>query len=226
MRQGMATDAEIAVLEALAAQGEILESKMGTCTPPFRSRLRLVDRQRCLLLLDRSSDEAANMALLALPRADLQVEWGEWRIAFVAGNLVAFSHEGSEAIRLDFPDAVAISRRRMYQRTQDPRPPLQCEAYPGAAAAFEAVITDVSQGGIGIVIDSAAALMPGTVLPGCRLVCPDCEPVIVDLEVRHTTIDRLPGGLKVVRAGCRFLNLSPAVMGLIAKYVDTKPPGG
>lgn len=221
----MATDAEIAVLEALAAQGEILESKTGVCTPPFRSRLRLVDKQRCLLLLDRCSDEAANMALLALPCADLQVEWGEWRIVFVARNPVAFSHEGTEAIRLDFPDAVAISRRRMYQRTQDPRPSLQFEVYSGTTAAVEAVITDVSQGGIGMVIDSATALMPGMVLTGCRIECPDCEPVIVDLEVRHTAPDRLPGGRQIIRAGCRFLSLSPAAMGLVAKYVDTEPPG-
>ena len=222
----MATDAEIAVLEALAAQGEILQTKTGTCDPPFRSRLRLVDRQRCLLLLDRCSDEAANMALLALPRADLQVEWGEWRITFVARNLVAFPHEGTEAIRLDFPDAVAISRRRIYQRTQNPRPPLLFEAYFGTTVVFEAEVTDVSQGGVGIVIDSAAALEPGTILAGCRLECPDSEPVIVDLEVRHTTKAGLPGGRQVTHAGCRFLRLSPSAMGLVAKYVDAKPPAG
>lgn len=223
----MATEAEIAILEELAAQGQILESKTGACIPPFRSRLRLVDRQRYVLLVDRSSDEAANMALLALPRADVQVGWGEWRIEFVAGNPVAFPHQGTETIRLDLPDAVAISRRRIYRRTQDPRPPLRCEAYSGAAAIFEAEVTDVSLGGIGMEIDSDDAMLEaGMVLAGCRLQCPDREPVIVDLEIRYTTTIMLPSGRQVVRAGCRFLNLSSAAMGLVVKYVDAKPLGG
>ncbi len=221
----MATDAEMAVLEALAAQGEILASKTGADTPPFRSRLRLVDRQRCLLLLDRCSDEAANMALLALPRAKLEVEWGEWHIAFVAGNPGAFSHEGTEVIRLDFPDAIAIRRRRMYRRTPDPRPRLWCEAYSGGAAVFEAVLTNVSQGGLGLEIDSATRLNPGMILAGCRIQSQDREQVIVDLEVRHTATVRRADGREVIRAGCRFLNLSPSALRLVATYVDTTPLG-
>lgn len=222
----MATEAEIAVLEALAAQGEMLDSKSGTCTPAFRSRLRLVDRQRSLLLLERGSDEAANLALLTLPRVELQVEWGEWRIDFVASNLGAFPHQGIETIRLDFPDSVAIRRRRMYERTEDPRPPLLCEISSRNALAFEAVVTDVSQGGLGMEMDSAAALVPGTVLAACRLRYLDWEPVSVDLEVRHTANVMLADGRKLVRGGYRFLHLSPEAMGLIAKYVGTKPPGG
>jgi hypothetical protein len=218
----MATEVELAVLEALAAQGEMIESTTGTCTPAFRSRLRLVDRQRSLLLLDRCSDEAANAALLALPRADFQVEWGEWRIVFAAGGI--FPDEGAGAIRLDFPDAVSISRRRMYPRTQDPRPPLVCQIYSGTDVMIEAAVTDVSQGGIGMEMDSATALEPGTVLAGCRLQYLDWEPVIVDLEVRHTATTTLPDGRQVVRGGCRFLHLPLAAMGIIAKYVDPKSP--
>ena len=219
------TDAEIAVLEALVVQGESLESKPLTCTPRFRSRLRLVDKKRRVLLLDRSSDEAANRALLALPRAELQVEWGEWRIVFVAGNPVPFSHQGAEVIRLDFPDAVEIGRRRIYQRTPDPRPALRCVVQVGDAAVFEAAVSDVSLGGVGLEVDFAAdELEPGIVLAGCRLECPGWEPVIVDLEVRHTIIES--HGPRVVRVGCRFVHLSPAAMALIAEYLVAKPPAG
>lgn len=221
----MASDTEIAVLEALAAQGEMLESKSGACAPPFRSRLLLVDRQRNSLLLDRCADEAANIALLAFPHAELHVEWGEWRIAFVARNPAAFFHEDAEAIRFDIPDAVAISRRRMYQRTQDPRPPLWCESYFGTDAVCDAVVTDVSRGGIGVEINVSSAPETGTVLSGCRLKYLDQEPVVVDLEVRHTAIAMLPDGRRVVRAGCRFLSLSPATMWLITKYVGAEPTG-
>jgi PilZ domain len=119
---------------------------------------------------------------------------------------------------------ITVLDRRIYQRTQDPRPSLQCEAYSGAAGPFVAEITDMSQGGIGLEMDSATALEPGMVLAGCGLYRLDREPVIADLEVRHTETARLPDGRQVLRAGCRFLTLSPAAMALIAEYVDTKPP--
>jgi hypothetical protein len=112
----------------------------------------------------------------------------------------------------------------MYPRTQDPRPPLVCQVYSSADVMIEAVVTDVSQGGIGMDVDSASALEPGAVLVGCRLQYLDWEPVIVDLEVRHTATIILGDGRQIVRGGCRFLHLPLAAMGIIAKYVDPKPP--
>lgn len=220
----MATKEEIEVLEALAAQGEILESKPGTCTPRFHSRLLKVDRQRRLLLLECSIDEAANMALLSLPRADLQIDWGEWRIAFTTDNPASVPYAGAAAIRLNFPDTVDIGRRRLFQRTPDPKPPLRCVDYVGDAIAFEFTVIDVSQGGLSLKVDFAAdELEPGVVLPGCRLECAGREPVSVDLEIEYTTRTTLEGGNRVGRLGCRFVNLSPAAMAFIAGYTDAKP---
>jgi len=217
----MKTDAEIAVLEALAAHGESLESKTGACTPQFRARLRLVDRARRLLVLDRCSNEAANMALVAQPRAELRAEWGEWRIAFVAGNPVTFSHEGTAAIRLDFPESVEIGRRRIYERTPDPLPPLRCLAEASGTVILETSVKDMSLGGLGLDVDIVASeLKPGMFLAACRLECPGWEPAIVDLEVRHTTTAIQPDGSRSTRIGCRFVNLSPAAMVLVARYVN------
>lgn len=222
----MATEVEIGVLEALAALGEMLESKPGTCTPAFRSRVLKVDRQKSMLLLDCCNDEAANAALLALPRADFQHERGEWRIAFVSRSLSRVSHEAAEAIQVAFPDDIAVTRRRMYQRTQNPQPPLRFEANCGTDALVEAVVTDVSRGGVGIIIDSATALAPGMVLSGCRLECQGSEPVIIDLEVRYTKTTAIPGRRQVIRAGCRFLHLSPAALAFVARFVDARPAKG
>jgi hypothetical protein len=55
--------------------------------------------------------------------------------------------------------------------------------------------------------------------PGCRLERPGHEPVVVDLEVRHTSTISLADGRRVVRAGCRFVNTSSAGMGLIAEFL-------
>ncbi|HEX4944233.1 MAG TPA: PilZ domain-containing protein [Usitatibacteraceae bacterium] len=225
--RGMPSDAEIGVLEALAADGQTIASAPGSCTPPFRARLRFVDPGRGFLVLESSGDKAADAAFLARPRTELLVEWGEWRIAFAGEEPHAASHEGVAAIRIRFPESVSISRRRMFERAPVPeRAPLHCVAYSGASVIMDATITDMSQGGIGLQVESAGdALQPGMVLLGCRIESPGREPVVVHLEVRHTATTRLPDGSHTVRAGCRFTNLSPRATAFVTEYLSATAQG-
>lgn len=222
----MPTAAEIGVLEALAAQGETLTAKAVAGAPPYRTRLAFVDPGRRFLVLERGHDGTPDAALLARDRVELLVEWGEWRIGFAGDHPEACVHEGAEAIRIGFPEAVSISRRRMLPRAAVPQAsPLRCVVHPGAASAFEAEVTDVSQGGVGMQADPRVALVePGMVLAACRLERAGREPVIVDLEVRHTSRVALAGGRTVARIGCRFVHLSPAAMGLVAEVLAASPP--
>lgn len=221
--RGTATQAEIAVLEALADQGELISARTVPGAPRFHGRLVSVDRGGRCLVIARSGDRAADDFVLGQACADFFVEWGEWRIAFAGERPEAVTHEGCEAIRVELPETVAISRRRMFERSPVPADALRCIAYSGAVPIFEAIVTDISRGGIGIRIDSAdGALQPGMVLPGCRIVKPGHAEITADLEVRHTAAISAPDGSRAVRAGCRFVNLSQATMALVAEFSGTK----
>lgn len=219
------TEAEIGVLEALAAQGEVIVTKAAAGTTPYRTRLRLVDPGRRFLLFDRSGDAAADSLVLGQSQVDFLVEWGEWRIGFAVANPVAAEHGGAAVIRADFPGSIAISRRRMLPRSAvPPGAALRCVAHSGASAVFEGDVLDVSQGGIGMQGEAkGASLEPGMVLAASRLVRGGREPVVVDLEVRHTARVTLQDGRQVLRIGCRFVNLSPAAMRLVAEYAGARP---
>lgn len=223
MTRSRPTEAEIAVLEALAAQGEILSAGAANGAKGFRTRLRFVDPLRRYVVVARSGDQGADAAFMALARAEFLVEWGEWRIAFAAEGPEAASHEGAAAIRLRFPESVAISRRRMFERSPVPDRSLRCVAYSGARTLFDAVVTDISQGGVGLQISAAGAtLEPGMVLPGCRITRGGGEPATVDLEVRHTAAIIGTDGGRMVRSGCRFVNLSASAMALVAEFVGAR----
>ncbi|MCM2327604.1 MAG: flagellar brake protein [Lysobacter sp.] len=220
------TEAEIGVLEALAAQGEVIVTRAAAGTTPFRTRLRLVDPGRRFLLFDRSGDAAADALVLGLSPVDFLVEWGEWRIGFAVANPVAAEHGGAAVIRADFPGSIAISRRRMLPRSAvSPEAALRCVAYSGTVAVWEADVLDVSQGGVGMQAEAkVSSLDPGMVLAASRLVRDGREPVVVDLEVRHTARITLEDGRQVLRIGCRFVNLSPAAMRLVAEFGGARPP--
>lgn len=201
------TDAEIGVLEALAAQGEVLSARIDALSPLLRMRLLFVDPHREFLVVSREVGGAADERLLGLEEVSFYVEWGEWRIAFSGRHPQPAVHDGVDAIRLRFPGQVAIGRRRMHERVPVPAESMRCVARSRSGIVFEATVTDISAGGVGLQVEAKAdAIAPGMVFPGCRLERRAGEAQVVDLEIRHTAVTRLPDGRSLLRMGCRFVN--------------------
>lgn len=205
--RALPTDAEIGVLEALAAQGEALSARIDASSPLLRARLLFVDPRREFLVVSREPGRADDERLLGLEEVSFYVEWGEWRIAFAGKRPQPALHDGVDAIRLRFPEQVAIGRRRMHERVPVPAESMRCVAGSGTGIAFEATVTDISAGGVGLQVEAQAlAIEPGMVFPGCRIERRAGDPQVVDLEVRHTAVTRLPDGRSLLRMGCRFVN--------------------
>ena len=190
----------------------------------FQSRLRFVDPEQQFLLLEPSTDATVNAALLHMRRVDLLVEWGEWRINFSGNDPKSVSDAGSEAIRLSFPEELSINRRRMLPRASIPQQQsLVCTLREESGAVwFVGEITDISQGGVGLLMETPVILEPGMQLFKCSIERSDHDPIIVDLEVRHTETVNLPGGRVARRVGCKFLNLSPEIVAFVANTFGKK----
>jgi len=216
--------AEIAVLEALAVEGEPIVAQIGSDELMFRSRLRFVDPDRQYIVVEPSADAASNAALLAQARAIFVAEVEEWRIEFIAAAPQQTVHGGTTAIRLLFPESISSRRRRMHDRAPVPiQSPVRCVTYTEGVASFEGSILDISQGGVGMMqYDPDIPLEPGMVLKNCCIERPGRDTVTVDLEVRFTESVTLANGGRAQRAGCRFVNRSPASMALIGEFVNTK----
>lgn len=222
--QQQRSEAEDAVLDALVAQGETVVAQIGGSVAQFRSRLRFVDPGRQYIIIEPSADPAADAALLASPRVLFHAEWGEWRIEFATTGPERTAHAGTTAIRLRFPDAISSRRRRASERAPvPPQPPLRCVASVDGVIYFEASVCDISLGGVGILqYGPDIALEAGTVFRDCRIESPGRDPLSVDLEVRYTGRVALADGSRAQRAGCRFLNPSPALSYLISEYFGRK----
>jgi c-di-GMP-binding flagellar brake protein YcgR len=216
--------AEIAVLEALAVEGETIVVQLGSDELMFRSRLRFVDPNRQYIVVEPSADVAGNAALLAQSRAIFVAELDEWRIEFIASAPQQTVHSGTNAIQLRFPESISSRRRRMHDRAPVPiQSPVRCAIYTEGIASFEGSIFDISQGGVGMMqYDPNIPLEPGMVLKNCCIERAGRDTVTVDLEVRFTASVTLPNGGQAQRAGCRFVNRSPASMALIGEFVNKK----
>lgn len=222
--QMLRSEAEIAVLEALAVEGGTIVAQLGSNGLMFQSRLRFVDPDRQYIVVEPSADTSSNAALLAQPRVVFVAEPHEWRIEFIAAAPQQTVHGETTAIRLRFPEVISSHRRRMHDRAPVPHhSPVRCVIYTEGVASFEGSILDISQGGVGMMqYDPNIPLEPGMVLKSCCIERPGSDAVTVDLEVRFTESVTLANGGLAQRAGCRFVNRSPAAMALIGEFVNKK----
>jgi c-di-GMP-binding flagellar brake protein YcgR len=157
-----------------------------------------------------ATEEAATPALLALARVTLVAVPDGWHIEFVGTEPGAIEHEGAAAIRLGYPEILAVQQRRKVERFDAaPAVALRCVADAAGFAPFDAQIRDVSLGGISVLIyPPDVSLEPGAVLAGSRIEIPGGDPVTLDLEVRYSEIVTLPDGSRARCSGFRFVNAS------------------
>ena len=214
------------VLNSLVMRGEPIISDLGGGKLLFRSRLRFVDPARAYIIIELGPDEAANKALLARPRATFHAEPGGWRVEFAAADPKPTSaHEGAAGIKLRFPEIVAGHRRRENERAEvPPQQALRCVVDEAGVMPFDGSMANVSKGGIGFLqYDPEISLEPGTVLKGCRIEGPGGDSIVVDMEVRYSTLITLADGRQVQSSGCRFMDLSPEETARIEELFGLKP---
>lgn len=178
------------------------------------------------LFLDVCRDETMNQKAVNHP-AVCQGKLDGVLTQFAVETLSLTLFQGSRAFRAPRPNAILRLQRREYFRVRIPLSHhVVCKvntAPPGAPPHLVPFrVLDVSNGGLAILIPPASIkVTPGQVFPDSILVVPTTEPIAVTLEVRnvyHVT-NRL--GQYVERAGCRFVNLPPAVEKALQRYIFT-----
>jgi c-di-GMP-binding flagellar brake protein YcgR len=209
------------ILEALAREGSTLSAELQNGQRPFLTRVLHVDPQREFFVVAYSEDKAANLRLLEQPAVDLRGVHQGARIEFSAARPADTVFGGRAGIMLEFPVVLVRWQRRHHPRYEaPPEASLRCVADTAGFAPFEARISDISLGGLGtIVCDADIRLPAGSVLRECRIVVPQKEAVVSDLEVRYTRPEVLPDGTRLNRSGVRFLRKTEELEALIRVFM-------
>ena len=187
----------------------------------FESRLLHVDAKGGRIVLARSAVEAANTAVLSRPRCTFHCEMAGWHVEFVTAEARSVLFQGKGLIQCRFPELLASNPRRQYDRVRVTPPlPLRVQADAAGLMPFDAMILDFGAGGVGFLAYAThITLEPGTVLRGCRIVLPNGEPCVTDLEVRYSQAITLPNGRRAMRSGCLFIN-APAALVSFARRIS------
>lgn len=172
------------------------------------------------LFLDCGVDTEINRRALEASRMVFVTSQDRVKVQFATGPMQQVDFGGRPAFRTHLPDVLLKLQRREYYRLVTPvRSPLMC-VVPTPAGRVEAVVTDISVGGVGLRgLPEGGAFGVGQRYPGCRIVLPDEGTLLAAIEVRSLQDLVQRSGAVVKRAGCRFVDISASQQAIIQRYI-------
>lgn len=210
------------ILQLLAQEQSPLSAEIGN-EHPFASHLLAVDPATDRFAIAYCAHKAINAMLLdSLSVEFTATDHQGLHFSFAASAPEEIQFDGQPAIQFALPKMLLLHNQREHPRI--PAPPdlsLRCIADEAGVIPFESHITDISHDGLGCLIyDPGINLDTGTVLHGCRIILPNGDAVLADLEVRHIATATLADGTTAHRAGLRFVQRRDEIAKLVNLFIQ------
>lgn len=210
------------VLQSLADAGALISASIVPGGLPCPTALLDVDRDGNVLI-DGNHQETVNQRIASAHYLACVSQLDRVRIQFRLQGLVRVDNDGRVAFAAAAPESLLkLQRRELYRLQLVPGPVVTVElpATGELDAPLQVRVLDLSGGGLALSVrdDDRSRFASRRRLEGCQLRLPDTGPLAVDLEVCHLSQhEPLAGG--TLRAGCRFLSLSPHAEKQILQYI-------
>ncbi|MBV8465063.1 MAG: flagellar brake protein [Burkholderiales bacterium] len=187
----------------------------------FSSQLCAVEPDGIGLAMPCAENDALGRALVTLDAVPIQSHYPRGNVEFLASRLATARVGQVPALRFDVPEFVLVRQRRAHPRIKVlPSMPVHCLADEQGPLPFDALVADISVGGLGaMVYDASITLEKGAVLRGCRLVHPGGSVENLDIEVLYSHDAVLPDGRPARMSGCRFVQMTPELEGLMQVFI-------
>lgn len=165
---------------------------------------------------------------LASPQLRCIAELHRTEVRFRCGPPRKYLVDGHPTIALPLPESVVHIQRREFARREAPVGQLVCrvpdpvatDAASAAVADVEAVVRDISGGGMALLAPyGALRIAVGHLLRDCSIELPTVGALQADLRVCHVAPSRGHGGRSMQQVGCAFVDLSPVAQRKLFRYL-------
>jgi c-di-GMP-binding flagellar brake protein YcgR len=209
------------VLQSLADAGALISAHIMPGGLPCPTALLDVDHDGNVLI-DGNRLESINQRIASAHHLTCVSQLDRVRIQFRLQALVRVDNDGRVAFSAPAPDSLLkLQRRELYRLQLVPGPVVLLEVPVEAGGTpLQLRVLDLSGGGLALSVrdDDEARFRPRSMLQDCRLQLPDSDPVAVQLEITHVS-RREPIAGATLRAGCRFVGLSPQGEKQVLQYI-------
>jgi flagellar brake protein len=177
------------------------------------------------LILDGNRREAMNRRMAAASRLMCSTQMDLVPIRFRLHRPTRITHDGYPAFVVPWPDTLLrLQRREMYRLQVSPAAPVTVHIDDHGDAPDATLgglrVLDISGGGVAVSVPDGdeRRFSPHSRVSPCLLRLAEGEPLPVTLEVTHIARYEVRG-MPHWRAGCRFIDLSPASEQRILQYI-------
>jgi c-di-GMP-binding flagellar brake protein YcgR len=175
------------------------------------------------IILDIGSDEKTNARALETDELICLTEIDKVKVQFRLGRLRRVEYQERPAFVSAVPDELLRLQRREFFRLATPViNPIRLSTTLGPEAQPVSLpLLDISGGGVGLMVslDLASLLEKGMILENCKILLPSEELLVAKLCVRNMFGVTNQGGLRYVRVGCEFVDLSMAHLAIVERYI-------
>lgn len=211
------------ILRQLAARRNNITAYFGDAQKFLLTTLLGISQDEKEIFLDLGPDTALNAQAIASQHLLCLTQLEKVKIQFPLDKFELSQFERYPALRCALPDMILRLQRREYYRLAAPSShPLACRIpiTPGSNNRIEARVLDISGGGIAVIVPPRELdFQTEHEFPDCRLELPEFGFITATLRIRNIFKITQPNGTEVLRAGCQFVDLSPAVANTIQRYI-------
>jgi len=213
---------EICRLMQMLAQNRCAISARVKNRHPFASHLLAVDSSIEHFVVAYCPHKLINSMVLDSPSVEFTATHQGQHFTFEATSPEETRFEELPAIQFCLPKMLLLHNCREHPRVNISETiSLRCIADEAGFIPFESHITDVSHDGLGLLLyNPEVVLEKGNLLKGCRIILPNGDAVIADLELRYTSAIELSDGTRANRAGLRFIQKPAEIQKLINYFIQ------
>jgi c-di-GMP-binding flagellar brake protein YcgR len=187
----------------------------------FLTTILGIDAENARIFLDYGADERLNERALQAAQLLFVGRHYQVRVQFTAAVSKVNLKDGP-ALAASFPDSILRIQRREFYRLTTPlaaRP--LCRISLPNGATLEAIIVDISLGGIGIIETEGDEPLwePGHIIKDVRIELPDDTRIQSDIEIRNRYLLPQAQGQVQYHIGCKFLHLESRMNADIQRYI-------
>ncbi|WP_027468332.1 flagellar brake protein [Deefgea rivuli] len=173
------------------------------------------------ILFDYGPDQDLNRRLLSANSICCVAHLSSVHYQFDFNAISTIIFNNKPAFQCPRPQQILRLQRRDFYRLSVPlSTPLSC-LIPLNNGDAEISISDISLGGMGLLgYFPDISLDVGSILKNCRIELPLIGVITADVEVCTSSEQLLKNGIRTLRSGCRFINLSGSGQTLLQRYIN------
>ncbi|NOX08555.1 MAG: hypothetical protein GXP22_03545 [Gammaproteobacteria bacterium] len=162
----------------------------------YHSSILRIQAQETTILLDELVPASGHKHITPASRIQVRLRCRGAEIRFLTRIKKISSHKGIAIYHADLPDSIHHLQRREYFRIKTHSDSLQL-TIPLAGSSIRGQLSDISRGGVGIIISAATSLSSGQFLPSCRLILPQEIIINGSLSIRSSRKGRVNNTLHI-----------------------------